>query len=71
LLGHLARTRADKKIWMALPGEVDRWWRSRSQMKLVRAGNRWSIEGPDKERARVAYASREGDTVVYTVDGAS
>jgi hypothetical protein len=71
LLGHLARTRADKKIWMALPGEVDRWWRSRSQMKLVRAGNRWCIEGPDKERARVAYANREGDTVVYTVDGAS
>jgi len=71
LLGHLDRTRAEEKIWMALPGEVDRWWRSRSQMKLVRAGNRWCIEGPDKERARVAYASREGDSVVYTVDGMS
>jgi len=71
LLGHLARTRADKKVWMALPGEVDRWWRNRSQMQLVRAGNGWRIEGPDKERARVAYANREGDSVVYTVDGAS
>jgi hypothetical protein len=71
LLGHLARTRADKKVWMALPGEVDRWWRNRSQMQLVRAGNGWRIEGPHKERARVAYANREGDSVVYTVDGAS
>jgi len=71
LLGHLARTRADKKVWMALPGEVDRWWRNRSQMQLVRAGNGWRIEGPDKERARGAYANREGDSVVYTVDGAS
>jgi hypothetical protein len=70
LLGHLARTRAEKKIWMALPGEVDRWWRSRSQMKLVNTGNGWSIEGPDKERARIAYASREGDSVAYTVEGA-
>jgi hypothetical protein len=40
-------------------------------MQLVRAGNGWRIEGPDKERARVAYANREGDSVVYTVDGAS
>jgi hypothetical protein len=71
LLGHLARTRADKKIWMALPGEVDRWWRSRSQMNLVRGGNAWRIEGPGKERARIAYAIREGDTVVYKVDGTS
>jgi hypothetical protein len=70
LLGHLARTRAEKKIWMALPGEVDRWWRSRSQMKLVNTGNGWSIEGPDKERARIAYASRQGDSVAYTVEGA-
>jgi hypothetical protein len=71
LLGHLARTRAEKKIWMALPQEVDCWWRNRSQMKLVCSGNGWRIEGPDKERARIAYASREGDSVVYTVDGAS
>jgi hypothetical protein len=69
LLGHLARTRAEKRIWMALPSEVDRWWRNRSQMKLVRAGKGWRIEGPDKERARIAYAIRQGDSVVYTVDG--
>src|ERR1700678_3096472 len=71
LLGHLARTRAEKKIWMALPSEVNRWWRNRSQMKLIRAGAGWRIEGPDKERARIAYATRQGDSVVYTVDGVS
>ena len=69
LLGHLARTRAEKRIWMALPSEVDRWWRNRRQMKLIRAGKGWRIEGPDKERARIAYAIRQGDSVVYTVDG--
>jgi hypothetical protein len=54
-----------------LPSEVNLWWRNRSQMKLVRAGAGWRIEGPDKERARIAYATRQGDSVVYTVDGAS
>ena len=40
-------------------------------MKLIRAGGGWRIEGPDKERARIAYATRQGDSVVYTVDGVS
>jgi len=46
-----------EKVWMALPGEVDRWWRDRSQMELFQNGGRWRIEGPGAKRARVAFAT--------------
>jgi hypothetical protein len=68
MLSYLARLRSEKKIWMALPGEVNQWWRQRSQMTLVHRGDRWEIEGPGKERARVAYANLEGGRVVYTLE---
>ena len=71
LLAHLARLRVDGKLWIALPRDVDRWWRSRHQMSLVREGNDWRIEGPDKHRARIAYASLQDDRLVYTVGGPS
>jgi len=35
-------------------------------MSLVRADDRWIIEGPDAHRARVAFASLEENSVVYT-----
>jgi hypothetical protein len=71
LLAHLRRLRDERKVWMALPGDVDRWWRSRSQMTLVKVGNSWCIEGPDRERARLAYATLENDRLVYKMDGVS
>ena len=36
-------------------------------MKLVRQGNNWVIEGPEKEKARVAYAVLDGDRLSYEV----
>jgi hypothetical protein len=70
LLAYLSHLRADKKLWMALPENVNRWWRNRSQMELVRDGDNWRIEGPDKERAAIAYATLEGDRLIYRLDGA-
>jgi hypothetical protein len=67
LLRHLAELRYDKQVWFALPREVNQWWRQRSQMRLVRRGQEWIIEGPGKERARVAYAHADGDRLVYTI----
>jgi hypothetical protein len=67
LLVYLSKLRAEGKIWIALPGEVDRWWRMRSQMKLVSKGGRWTIEGAGRERARVACATLDGDKVTYTM----
>ena len=67
LLQHLGEQRDCNGLWAALPSEINRWWRHRAQLTLVRDQDDWRIEGPDAERARVAFASLEGDRVVYTV----
>jgi hypothetical protein len=71
LLEHLSRLRDEGQTWTALPGEVNRWWRQRQQMTLVRRGASWRVEGAGSERARVAYAELDGDRVVYSVDPAA
>jgi glycosyltransferase involved in cell wall biosynthesis len=71
LLQHLAKLRGERKLWTALPGEVNRWWRNRNQMKLIASGDGWKIEGPDSDRARLAYATVDGERLVYTVDDSS
>ena len=66
LLAHLADLRREKAIWIATPGEVDRWWRQRAEMKVVKGDLGWRVEGPGSERARVAYASEERGRIIYT-----
>jgi hypothetical protein len=56
LLAHLARLRTDASLWIALPSEVDDWWRLRNRLELVHENGCWRIEGPGRERARIAYA---------------
>jgi hypothetical protein len=68
LLTHLSNLRGEKKVWIARPGDVNRWWRQRSEMKLEWEHGRWSIKGNGNERARVGYASIEGDQIAYTVE---
>jgi hypothetical protein len=70
LLDHLRQMMARDKIWNALPGEVDQWWRARSQMKLIHRNGQWKIEGDQSERARIAYAVLEGDQLAYEVPSA-
>ena len=65
LLDYLRQMVVREQIWAALPGDVDLWWRTRSQMKLVSRGNEWEIVGPEKERARLAYAVLDGGQLVY------
>jgi len=67
LLSYLARLRADDGIWTALPRDVANWWRERSKMELVQENGKWRVEGPGKERARVAYASLAGEAVTYSL----
>jgi len=67
LLDYLGQMVSREKIWHALPGEVDQWWRTRSQLKLVQRGKNWEIEGPGKERARIAYAVLDGNRLVYEI----
>lgn len=65
LLAHLARLRSDTGLWIALPLEVNDWWRVRSRLELVRVNGTWQIEGPGKERARLAYAHLAQDGIYF------
>jgi hypothetical protein len=71
LLSLLSYLRKESKLWIALPRQLNEWWRKRNEMRLVKEGSSWQIDGPDKHRARIAYATLEGDRVVYTFDGES
>jgi hypothetical protein len=68
LLVHLARLRRQREVWTALPKEVDRWWRERARMTIVGEAGRWRIEGPGRERARLAHACLAGDKITYTFE---
>jgi len=69
LLDYLRQMVARERLWATLPGEVDRWWRARNQMKLVPRGDEWEIVGPESERARLAYAVFDGGRLVYELAG--
>jgi hypothetical protein len=68
LLARLSHLRSQSKMWIPLPRELNDWWRSRNDMRLVNKGGAWQIEGQDSHRARIAYASLEGDRIVYSFD---
>jgi len=68
LLRHLAGLRSTSELWMALPGEIDSWWRERNQMRLVWKDARWVIEGAGADRARIAYAILEDGRLRYSFE---
>jgi len=70
LLRYLAELRSDHSVWIALPKEVDTWWRARRKMRLILQDGAWMILGPEAERARVAYASTKNGRIVYRVEKA-
>ena len=65
LLRHLRELRGREGLWIALPGEINRWWRKRREMTLVESDGGWKVAGPGSDRARVAFAAVEGDRLVY------
>lgn len=67
LLAHLQQLRTERNVWVAQPGAIDKWWRNRSRMTLVPDGASWRIDGPDSRHARLAYATLEGQRVVYSL----
>jgi hypothetical protein len=66
LLTHLADLREQKGIWITTPGEVDRWWRQRAEMEIVKDELGWRIKGAGSERARIGFASQKEGRVCYT-----
>jgi hypothetical protein len=67
LLSYVSNLRRDTKIWIARPGDVNRWWRDRSEMTLVLEDGKWRIKGRGRERARVGYACIKDGQIVYSV----
>jgi hypothetical protein len=65
LLRYLVYMRDHRKLWFALPGKVNDWWRQRAAMELVREGFGWTIRGPGSERAQIAYARIVEGKLVY------
>src|ERR1700682_810374 len=68
LLAYLAQLREKMFVWAALPGEINKWWRMRSEMKLVTDGAAWKIEGEGKDRARIAYAHLADGQIKYSFE---
>jgi len=69
LLSYLQQMVERENIWVALPKEVDAWWRARAEMNLVKKGGDWVTEGSGCERARVAFAVLKGDRLTYEFAG--
>src|SRR5262249_32295087 len=69
LLTYLSELRSKNETWIALPAEVNEWWRQRSEMKLAKSGGTWHIEGLGQDRARIAYAILDDEgTLRYEVE---
>ena len=66
LLSTLSTLRSEANLWIALPGEIDTWWRQRAQMKLVPCRCGWHIEGPGADRACIAFATVQEGKVHYS-----
>ena len=68
LLDFLAEIRTREGVWITTPGEVNRWWRQRAELRLVKDAEGWRIEGAGKERARIGWASEAEGRVVVEVE---
>ena len=67
LLKTLKNYNVERNVWLALPSEVDTWWRARAEMTLECENGSWSIRGKDSERARLAFARLENGKVTYVL----
>jgi len=69
LLGWLRKLAERQPLWFALPSEIDRWWRARQKMSVVRDGESWRIVGEDADRAVLAFAKTVDGQLRYELAG--
>lgn len=65
LLERVSAVCAERNLWRALPRDINRWWRQRSEMELSGDGGRLTVRGTGAERASIAYAVLNGDDVLF------
>ena len=68
LLDHLAEVREREDVWVALPRQINAWWRRRAAMRVVRHGACWRVEGAGAEHARLAWATEVDGRLEYTLE---
>lgn len=69
LLGELVSLRSSAPgVWIAPPGDIDTWWRLRSQLTIQQEEGCCRISGEGSEAARVAWARVESGRLVYNVN---
>lgn len=68
LLSYLEQLGRRKKIWFAVGGQIDEWWRLRREMRLVEQNGKWQIQGAGAERAKLAFARVKGDRLEYDIE---
>ncbi len=69
LLEYMAKLRDSDGMWTPLPCEAAKWWHQRRQMRLVCQDGEWRVEGPGKEKARIAYVHATDNDVAYSFAG--
>ena len=65
LLEYIVKLGEERSIWVALPGEINSWWRERSRLQLMPRGDSWEIVGQGSERAQLAFASLANGKLTY------
>jgi glycosyltransferase involved in cell wall biosynthesis len=68
LLQHVVDMRESHSVWVTTPSQVNDWWRQRARMRLVRGPEGWVIQNAGDSGARIAYASLDGDRLVYEIE---
>jgi hypothetical protein len=68
LLQHLRQVCAERNIWIALPGEVDQWWRQRQRMSVACNEHPFQIVGPQSDRAALAFARVVNGRITYEIE---
>jgi hypothetical protein len=68
LLDLLSGLRATANVWCALPHEVAEWWKARSQMIVHQEDGGWRVQGPQSERASVAWACVKDGAITYSFE---
>jgi len=68
LLAYIDSLRNDCGVWITTPGQLNRWWRQRAAMTLVKDRDGWHIEGEGAEAARIAWASEVDGRLVFSFD---
>jgi hypothetical protein len=67
LLAMLYELRRREDLWLALPGDINDWWRARDRMSIVEDGESWRVVGDGAKHAVLAFARLVDGRLTYEV----